>query len=183
MKIKATFQGAFVLLAAALMLGSQTFAQSAEPDTSLTYSCTNYSVGVGDSTVQLTGTDTYWGTTHVSTDTITLTPSQEPTTTRKNMDVLSIIMAIATIIAIFTGPIVASRLTERTQSRMQEQQNNWQKKWEAEVEEKRRVWEVQRIEAMQGLEERWKLVDRDRSNENKESLKKMADALTKIANK
>jgi hypothetical protein len=93
----------------------------------------------------------------------------------KNLEL--IVMATATI----TGPVVAVLLSVWVQSRMEARQREFQTQFAKQIESERRQYEAAREEAQVKHVDAWNIANRDRENEIKHEIKRLADTLEALA--
>ena len=84
-----------------------------------------------------------------------------------------------TVAATIIGPVVAVLLSVWMQSRMEARQREFQTQFAKQTEEDRRRYEMTKEDAQARYIDAWKVADRDRANEIKNDIKRIADALEK----
>ncbi len=95
-----------------------------------------------------------------------------------------VVRSAATII----GPVVAVLLSVWAQAKMAARHRQFQidfanqveqqrRDWESKFEKDKREWEMKRENAQAQYDDAWRVADRDRENEIKQQLKRIADAL------
>jgi transcription initiation factor IIE alpha subunit len=84
-----------------------------------------------------------------------------------------------TTAATVIGPVVAVLLSVWMQSRMEARQREFQTQFTEQTEKDRRKYEMAREDAQAKYIDAWKIADRDRVNQIKHEIKRIADALEK----
>lgn len=99
-----------------------------------------------------------------------------PNSTSKPMTDTTL-LAIATI----AGPVVAVAMSLISQARMEARQRKWNEEHARKLEEDRRAFEMTRANARGQYDDAWNVATRDRINEIRDCVRRIADAAETVA--